>query len=95
MCVCLKAINKDIAYIDTCFGFESAVESTQDFIEEGYALCKSNFNSVCNSDSIQPLSKFQGDSQVSSPWMLFEQLETPMPVLCHSFPSTCTGNGVF
>jgi 6-phosphofructokinase len=25
LCVCLKAINKDIAYFDNCFGFESAV----------------------------------------------------------------------
>ena len=46
LCVNLKAVNKDIAYFDTCFGFESAVEETQRFIEEGYALSKSNFNSV-------------------------------------------------
>jgi 6-phosphofructokinase len=46
LCVNLKAINKDIAFFDTCFGFESAVEETQRFIEEGYALCKSNYNSV-------------------------------------------------
>lgn len=46
ICVNLKAINKDTAYFDTCFGFESAVEETQRFIEEGYALSKSNFNSV-------------------------------------------------
>lgn len=26
ICVCLKAVNKDIAVFDTCFGFESAVE---------------------------------------------------------------------
>lgn len=44
--VILKAINKDIAFFDTCFGFESAVEESQRFIEEGYALVKSNFNSV-------------------------------------------------
>ena len=46
VCVCLKAINMDMAYIDSCFGFESAVEETQRFVEEGYALVKSNFNSV-------------------------------------------------
>ena len=46
ICVNLKAINKDIAYFDNCFGFESAVEETQRFIEEGYALSKSNYNSV-------------------------------------------------
>jgi hypothetical protein len=48
MCVMLKAINKDLAIFDTCFGFESAVEQTQSFVEEGYALSKANFNSVCN-----------------------------------------------
>lgn len=52
LCVNLKAINKDIAYFDTCFGFESAVEETQRFIEEGYALCKSNYNSVGTSPLI-------------------------------------------
>ena len=38
--------NKDIAYFDNCFGFESAAEEAQKFIEEGYALSSSNFNSV-------------------------------------------------
>jgi 6-phosphofructokinase len=46
VCIILKAINKDIAYFDNCFGFESAVEETQKFIEEGYALSKSSYNSV-------------------------------------------------
>ena len=33
LCVCLKAINKDIAFFDNCFGFESAVEEAQRFID--------------------------------------------------------------
>ena len=33
ICVNLKAINKDTAFFDTCFGFESAVEETQRFVE--------------------------------------------------------------
>lgn len=46
ICVNLKAINKDIAFFDTCFGFESAVEETQKFIEDGHSLAKSNYNSA-------------------------------------------------
>lgn len=32
ICVLLKAVNKDVAIFDTCFGFESAVEESQRFI---------------------------------------------------------------
>lgn len=52
LCVSLKAINKDIAYFDTCYGFESAVEETGRFIEDGYALSKSNYNSAGTITSI-------------------------------------------
>lgn len=46
ICVLLKAINKDVAIFDTCFGFESAVEETQRFIEMGYVSSKSYHNTV-------------------------------------------------
>ena len=48
ICVLLKAINKDVAIFDTCFGFESAVEETQRFIEMAYVSSKSYHNTVCN-----------------------------------------------
>lgn len=48
LCVNLKAINKDIAYIDNPFGFQSAVEEAQGFVEESYSLSRSNFHSVGN-----------------------------------------------
>jgi 6-phosphofructokinase 1 len=47
ICVLLKAINKDVAIFDTCFGFESAVEETQRFIEMAYVSSKSYHNTVC------------------------------------------------
>lgn len=68
VCVILKAINKDIAYFDNCFGFESAVEETQRFIEEGYALGKSNYNSVGTSAPTQCSSKCPAGSRASWPW---------------------------
>lgn len=68
ICVILKAINKDIAYFDNCFGFESAVEETQRFIEEGYALGKSNYNSVGTLSLTQSSSKSLAASRVSWLW---------------------------
>lgn len=47
ICVLLKAINKDVAIFDTCFGFESAVEESQRFIEMAYVSSKSYHNTVC------------------------------------------------
>lgn len=91
ICVNLKAINKDIAYFDTCFGFESAVEETQRFIEQGYALSKSNFNSVGTSFSIKFWSKYQVDSQDFWPWMQSEQLE--MPIYALSLSLRCSSMG--
>jgi len=44
----LKAINKDVAIFDTCFGFETAVEEVQRYIEEGYVSAKSYKNTVSN-----------------------------------------------
>ena len=48
ICVLLKAINKDVAIFDTCFGFESAVEETQRFIEMSYVSAKSYHHTVSN-----------------------------------------------
>jgi len=48
ICVLLKAINKDVVVFDTCFGFESAVEESQRFIEMAYVSSKSYHNTVCN-----------------------------------------------
>jgi 6-phosphofructokinase 1 len=58
ICVLLKAINKDVAIFDTCFGFESAVEETQRFIEMAYVSSKSYHNTVCN--YFHYLSSYQG-----------------------------------
>lgn len=64
ICVLLKAINKDVAIFDTCFGFESAVEETQRFIEMGYVSSKSYNNTVCKIFIlIKLLSKFQVGNQ--------------------------------
>lgn len=90
LCVNLKAINKDIAYFDTCFGFESAVEETQRFIEEGYALSKSTFNSAGNFSPIQYSLKSLVDFQVSSRWMRSVQLGMQTSAWCPSSVTTCT-----
>ena len=64
ICVLLKAINKDVAIFDTCFGFESAVEETQRFIEMGYVSSKSYHNTVCKLYIlIKPLSRSQVGNQ--------------------------------
>lgn len=77
ICVLLKAINKDVAIFDTCFGFESAVEETQRFIEMGYVSSKSYHNTVCNFFILfQLLSKSRVGNQVFWLQMLQELQET-------------------
>lgn len=86
ICVLLKAINKDVAIFDTCFGFESAVEETQRFIEMGYVSSKSYHNTVCKLFIlIKPLSRSQVGNQDFWHQMPLEPLETSIFVWFHNF----------